>query len=82
MSLDGTWRRTCIVEDVSDSGARLTVVDGALAGLSLKEFFLVLSANGKTFRRCELGWLKGQRLGVSFVKQTSKSKVHAWYAPT
>ena len=26
MGIDGTWRRDCIMEDVSETGARLTVV--------------------------------------------------------
>jgi hypothetical protein len=25
MAIDGTWRRSCTMEDVSDGGARLTV---------------------------------------------------------
>ena len=39
MAIDGTWRRPCTMEDVSETGARLTV-DGSIEGLQLKEFFL------------------------------------------
>ena len=38
MAIDGTWRRPCTMEDVSETGARLTV-DGSIEGLPLKEFF-------------------------------------------
>jgi hypothetical protein len=31
MAIDGTWRRTCMMEDASDSGARLTV-EGSIEG--------------------------------------------------
>jgi hypothetical protein len=41
MAIDGTWRRTCTVKDVSDTGAKL-MVDASDQGLALKEFFLVL----------------------------------------
>ena len=29
MAIDGTWRRECMMEDVSDTGAKLTI-DGSL----------------------------------------------------
>ena len=52
MGVDGTWRRSCILLDVSQSGARLEV-DGTLDVLKAQEFFLVLSSRGLAFRRCE-----------------------------
>jgi hypothetical protein len=51
VAIDGTWRRACVMLDVSASGAKLSVT-GSLKGLSLKEFFLVLSTTGQAFRRC------------------------------
>jgi hypothetical protein len=38
MAIDGTWRRGCILKDVSQSGARLIMLD-TIEGLPLKEFF-------------------------------------------
>jgi hypothetical protein len=38
MAIDGTWRRPYTMEDVSETGARLTV-DGSIEGLPLKDFF-------------------------------------------
>ena len=67
MGIDGTWRRSCSMEDISDTGAKLTV-EGALDGLHLKEFFLVLSSTGLAYRRCELVWVHGEQIGVSFLK--------------
>lgn len=73
MAIDGTWRRSCIMEDVSSTGAKLTV-EGSIEGLKLTEFFLVLSSTGLAYRRCGLAWINGDQLGVSFMGQTSKKK--------
>jgi hypothetical protein len=69
MAIDGTWRRDCIMEDVSDRGAKLTV-GGSIEGLHLKEFLLLLSSTGLAYRRCSLAWVNGDQLGVTFLKQT------------
>ena len=60
MAIDGTWRRPCTMEDVSETGARLTV-DGSIEGLPLKEFFLLLSTMGNAYRRCQLAWVNGDQ---------------------
>ncbi|WP_298871805.1 PilZ domain-containing protein [uncultured Bradyrhizobium sp.] len=73
MGIDGTWRRECNMEDVSESGAKLTI-DGSVEGLHLKEFFLLLSSTGLAYRRCELAWVNGDQIGVNFLKQSDKKK--------
>ena len=73
MGIDGTWRRDCIMEDVSETGARLTVV-GNVEGLNLKEFFLLLSSTGLAYRRCELAWVNGDQVGATFLKQGVDNK--------
>ncbi|RXH19656.1 PilZ domain-containing protein [Bradyrhizobium guangzhouense] len=73
MGIDGTWRRECTMEDVSESGAKLTI-DGSVEGLHLKEFFLVLSSTGLAYRRCELAWVNGDQIGVNFLKVGDKKK--------
>ncbi|RTE93119.1 PilZ domain-containing protein [Bradyrhizobium sp. LVM 105] len=73
MGIDGTWRRECTMEDVSDSGAKLTI-DGSVEGLHLKEFFLLLSSTGLAYRRCELAWVNGDQIGVNFLKVGEKKK--------
>jgi hypothetical protein len=65
MAIDGTWRRECIMHDVSESGAKLTT-KSSIAGLSLKEFFLLLSVTGLAYRRCTLAWINGDQIGVNF----------------
>jgi hypothetical protein len=73
MAIDGTWQRPCTMEDVSDTGARLTV-EGSVEGLTMKEFFLVLSTMGKAYRRCQLAWVNGNQVGVHFLKSGEKKK--------
>jgi hypothetical protein len=73
MAIDGTWRRACTMEDVSDTGAKLTI-DGSIEGLHLTEFFLLLSSTGLAYRRCQLAWVNGDQVGVSFLKQGERKK--------
>jgi hypothetical protein len=73
MGIDGTWRRDCTMEDISETGAKLTV-EGSIEGLHLKEFFLLLSSTGLAYRRCELAWVNGNQLGVNFIKTAAKKK--------
>src|SRR4030081_2154825 len=73
MGIDGTWRRDCTMEDISETGAKLTV-DGSVEGLHLKEFFLLLSSPGRAYRRGELAWVNGDQLGVNFLKPADKKK--------
>ena len=53
VAVDGTWRRGCVLLDVSATGAKLEV-EGSADVLRAKEFFLLLSTTGLVFRRCEL----------------------------
>jgi PilZ domain len=73
MGIDGTWRRNCLMIDVSQTGARLCV-EGSLEGLDLKEFFLLLSSTGLAYRRCRLVRIAGDQIGVEFLAATAKPK--------
>jgi hypothetical protein len=73
MGIDGTWRRDCAMEDVSETGSKLTV-EGSIEGLHLKEFFLLLSSTGLAYRRCELVWVNGNQIGARFITQPLKKK--------
>ena len=73
MGIDGTWRRDCTMEDISETGAKL-IVQGSVEGLHLKEFFLLLSSTGLAYRRCELAWVNGDQIGVNFLKLADKKK--------
>lgn len=67
MGIDGTWRRDCLLNAISDTDAILTV-EGSIQGLNLKEFFLLLSSTGLAYRRCELVRVNGTEMDVRFLK--------------
>lgn len=75
MGVDGTWRRSCVMLDVSATGAKLAV-EGTLDVLRAQEFFLVLSSTGLAFRRCELIRIDGSEIGVRFVTHEKRKKTH------
>jgi hypothetical protein len=66
MGIDGTWRRECMMVDVSQTGARLRI-EGSAEGLDLREFFMLLSSTGLAFRRCQLVRMDGDQIGVRFL---------------
>jgi len=76
MGSDGTWRRSCVLLDVSQTGAKIEV-EGTLDVLQAKEFFLVLSSTGLAYRRCELVWIDGTMAGVHFINGNSKKSASA-----
>jgi hypothetical protein len=71
MGIDGTWRRDCMMIDVSQTGARLQV-EGSFEGLDLREFFLLLSSTGVAFRRCQMVRVAGEEIGVKFLAREKK----------
>jgi hypothetical protein len=73
MGVDGTWRRSCTLLDVSNTGAKLEV-EGPVNVLQAREFFLLLSSTGLAFRRCELIWIDGAEVGVRFIAKDTKKK--------
>ena len=73
MGIDGTWRRDCMLNAISDTDAILTV-DGSIQGLNLKEFFLLLSSTGLAYRRCELVRVNGAEIDVQFLKGKNRKK--------
>lgn len=74
MGIDGTWQREVLLEEVSDSEAKLTIF-GSVGDINLDEFFLVLSSVGHAHRRCERVWLNGDQIGVRFLRfQQDKKK--------
>src|ERR1700736_607468 len=71
MGIDGTLRRDCLLNAISDNDAVLTV-EGSVQGLNLKEFFLLLSSTGLAYRRCELVRVNGSEMDVQFLKGKRK----------
>ena len=62
-----------MMEDVSDGGTKLTV-EGSVEGLHLKEFFLLLSSTGLAYRRCQLAWVNGDQIGVTFLERSNRKR--------
>ena len=73
MAIDGTWRRDCQLNAVSDTDAVLSL-EGSIQGLNLKEFFLLLSSTGLAYRRCELVRVNGSQMDIQFIKGKTKKK--------
>ena len=71
LAIDGTWNRKCEMRDVAGDGARL-FLETSIQGLNLKEFFLLLSSTGSSFRRCELAWINGNEIGIRFIHKKNK----------
>jgi hypothetical protein len=80
MGVDGTWRRSCKLLDISDTGAKLAV-EGPVNVLQAREFFLLLSSTGLAFRRCELIWIDGEQAGVRFIAKGPKKKARSAVRP-
>jgi hypothetical protein len=73
MGIDGTWRRNCVLNAISDTDAAVTV-EGSVQGLNLKEFFLLLSSTGLAYRRCELVRINGAEMDIQFLLGKHKKK--------
>ena len=73
MAIDGTWRRSCAVKDISESSATLKV-EASVEGLALTEFFLLLSSIGLAYRRCQLVRVNGAELEVGFLRPKKPKK--------
>ena len=73
MAIDGTWRRACTLKEASNVGATLQV-ETSIEGLTLNEFFLLLSSTGLAYRRCQLERVNGDQLRVSFIREKVKAK--------
>ena len=66
ITLDGGFAaRACVVEDLSDSGAKLSVEDNNTLPAKLR---LAFSRDARTGHRCEVVWRRGKSVGVKFVR--------------
>ena len=66
ITLDGGFAaRPCVVQDLSSTGAKVTVDDpNALQG----KLRLAFSRDARTGRRCEVVWRRGKTVGIKFVR--------------
>jgi hypothetical protein len=66
ITLDGGFAaRQCVVQDMSASGAKITMQDtNVLPG----KFRLALARDARLGRTCEVVWRRGKSIGVKFVR--------------
>ncbi len=57
--------RACVVEDLSASGAKVTVADNNTLPARLR---LAFSRDARSGRACEVVWRRGRTVGVKFVR--------------
>ena len=67
VAIDGTWRSSCKLLDISEGGAKLSI--DHVGKLPSKEFFLLFSTTGAVYRRCQLSWVNGEQIGVTFLRE-------------
>jgi hypothetical protein len=66
ITLDGGFAaRPCVVQDMSSTGAKITLDDGNVLAGRLR---LAFSRDARTGRNCEVVWRRGKSLGVKFVR--------------
>ena len=66
ITLDGGFAaRPCVVQDMSTTGAKLTIDDPNVLPARLR---LAFSRDARTGRNCEVVWRRGKTLGVKFVR--------------
>ena len=66
ITLDGGFAaRPCVVQNLSSTGAKITVDDGNVLAGRLR---LAFSRDARTGRNCDVVWRRGKSLGVKFVR--------------
>ena len=66
ITLEGGFAaRPCVVQDLSTTGARVTVDDPNVLPGKLR---LAFSRDARTGRNCEVVWRRGKTVGVKFVR--------------
>ncbi len=66
ITLEGGFAaRQCVVQDMSASGAKVTIDDPNTLPAKLR---LAFSRDARTGRNCEVVWRRGKSVGVKFVR--------------
>lgn len=66
ITLDGGFAaRQCVVQDLSSSGAKITIDDPNTLPAKLR---LAFARDARTGRNCEVVWRRGKSVGVKFVR--------------
>jgi hypothetical protein len=66
ITLDGGFAaRPCVVQDMSTTGAKISVDDPNVLPARLR---LAFARDARTGRNCEVVWRRGKSVGVKFVR--------------
>jgi hypothetical protein len=66
ITLDGGFAvRPCVVQDMSSTGAKITIDDSNVLPARLR---LAFARDARTGRDCEVVWRRGKSVGVKFVR--------------
>jgi len=66
ITLDGGFAaRQCVVQDISSTGAKITVDDPNVLPAKLR---LAFARDARTGRNCEVVWRRGKSVGIKFVR--------------
>jgi PilZ domain len=61
----GFAARQCVVQDISTTGAKITIDDPNVLPARLR---LAFARDARTGRNCEVVWRRGKSVGVKFVR--------------
>jgi len=61
----GFAARQCVVQDISTTGAKITIDDPNVLPARLR---LAFARDARTGRNCEVVWRRGKSVGVRFVR--------------
>ncbi len=66
ITFDGGFAaRPCVVQDMSSTGAKITIQDPNVLPARLR---LAFARDARTGRNCEVVWRRGSSVGVKFVR--------------
>jgi hypothetical protein len=66
ITLDGGFAvRTCVVQDISIAGAKITADDASALPGTLR---LAFARDARTGRNCQVVWRRGNSIGVKFIR--------------
>ena len=66
ITLDGGFAaRPCVVQDMSATGAKITIDDPNMLPARLR---LAFERDARTGRNCEVVWRRGKSVGIKFVR--------------
>jgi hypothetical protein len=66
ITLEGGFAaRQCVVQDISASGARITLDDAVTLPATLR---LAFARDARTGHKCQVVWRRGRSAGVKFVR--------------